>query len=332
MFLLLQKSPGALGKLTPIEERVLFGFGENMLYILKNTLKHWAHAMWEKIRVDPSFRPIREREHVDLIMLHLREFQKSYEERYGKMESGKPSSVFGEVKDNTVFIKSTGYGVKVVLGLLMADRMHVVERKRKLERETVGFIELKADEVAHDAKNCPICQEPMGVENLEGTKEAPLRLVICCGQVIGSGCMRAWLGELVYESVYRDTCPVCRFKFPDSFMELLFSKDEYTARILNDRPEVNLVSPSPGPAETRGDQQEQDAELQRDGELSEEGEFMDVDPNSDLELLSPSPLGGVRRVIRQTALGFVEDFGFNQVEPGELAENQVLEDHFEMEG
>lgn len=224
---------------------MLFEFGENMLFILNDTLKRWAHAMWAKVRRDPGLRPIREREHVDLIMQYLNVFQKSYEEQYGKMESGKPSSAFGEIKDNTVFIKSTGYGVKVVLGLLMADRMHVVERKRKFERETVGFIELQADEVEHDAKDCPICQEPMGVESPEGTKETPLRLVVCCGQVIGSGCMRAWLGELVYEDVYRDTCPVCRFKFPDSFMELLFSKDEYATRASKERGEVDLVSPSP---------------------------------------------------------------------------------------
>jgi hypothetical protein len=37
-------------------------------------------------------------------------------------------------------------------------------------------------------------------------------------------------------------------------------------------------------------------------------------------------------MVRQTALGFIEDFSPHQVELGELVEGQVHEDDFDIEG
>jgi hypothetical protein len=135
------QKPDAFGELTPPEALVLAKFGDNVLYIFKRTLKSWARAMLSKVQEDPGLRPIRERAHVDIIMEYLREFQIAWEDRFGKMEIWKTASGFGEVRDNTVFVKRIGYGVKVVLGLLMADRTHVVEKKRNMEREFIGFME-----------------------------------------------------------------------------------------------------------------------------------------------------------------------------------------------
>ena len=270
---------------------------------------------------------------MNLIMEYLDVFQKLYEKTFGKMETGKSSSALGEIKKNTIFIKSTGYGVKVVLGLLMADRMHVVERKRKLEREIVGLMEVEVEHLEYDAKDCPICQDPMGIESPEGIKETPLQMVICCGQVIGARCLRAWLGELVYEDVYRDNCPTCRFKFPGSFLETLFSKDEYAARIGKEGYVIDLVSPAPEPAETIRAQQEQDALLREGfggGGESREGAFIDVD--DDMEVHSPPALIGMRRERIPTGLELFGRSGFPQIEPGELAEGELMEDDFDLEG
>jgi hypothetical protein len=344
---MVQNSSNAYANLTPVEEEVLSKFGDNMLFILKKALKIWAEAMLAKVAEDPGFRPIRELEHVDLIMEYLKVFQKAYEDRYGKMESGKPSSAFGEIKDHIVFIKSTCYGVKVVLGLLMADRMHVVERKRKLERAIIGFMEVEVEDLEGDGKDCPICQDPMGVESPEGTVEIPLRLVICCGQVIGGRCLRAWLGELMYHDTCRNNCPTCRFKFPKSFLENLFSKDEYAARIEKERDDVvlvtqrdgiELVSPTPEPVEMMRAQLEQETLLQQ--QLHDETESMEVELAR--ELISPSawPLSPPVRAaqMRRTNGPTVPErhqqhsMPLRQVQFGELAEGEVMEDDFDMEG
>jgi hypothetical protein len=321
---LIQKSSDVYGLLTPTEERVLGKFGENVLYIFRKLLKHWARAMLDKVHEDSGLRPIKEREHVGLIMEYLQKFQNSYEERFGKMETGKSPSAFGEIKDNTVFIKSTGYGVKVVLGLLMADRMHVIQKKRKLEREIIGFMEVEVENLEHDSKDCPICQDPMGVESPDGAKETPLRLVICCGQVIGSHCLKTWLTVMVFDN-HRDSCPICRFKFPLSFLENLFTPEEYRARIAREREELDLTSPTPDPAVPMRSQQEQDAlllgQLGGDGE----GEMMDVD--SVMELLR-SPSVGIRGVRRPMAV----EISSRSVEHADLAADEVMDDNFEVEG
>lgn len=68
-----------------------------------------------------------------------------------------PPGPQGAAKPNVVVIRSTGYCAKVFMGLLMADRFFVVQKKRKEERERLGFIELEASDLEDDAKNCPIC-------------------------------------------------------------------------------------------------------------------------------------------------------------------------------
>ena len=307
----------AYGELTEIEERVMAKFGENMLYILRKTLKMWAMAMMDLVRQESGLRPIREREHVDLIMKYLMIFQGFLEERFGKMDTGKHASAFGEIKDNTVFIKSTGYGVKVVLGLIMADRMHVVERKRRLEREVLGFVEAKVEDLEHDSTDCPICQDPMGVESPDGAREAPLRLVICCGQVIGSQCLKAWLVELVFEH-HRDTCPICRYKFPASFMEALFTGEEYAARLASQMEEVDLLIPSPTAVRSMRSQQEQDFFLQGEmgsGELDDDSDLVYIN-NINERIISPL----VTMIRTPMTIGGAVS---NEIEHGELREDEI---------
>jgi len=220
-----QQPKTKFGLLSPAEEPIVNHFGEPISIIMKDCLKRWARAMRVKLKGDPDIRPIREREHVNLIMEYLNVFQEGYEAVFGTMERNMHSPL-GQIKDNTVHIRSTGYAAKVFLGLLMADRLHVVEKLRREERERIGFVEMDEGEVEADSKNCPVCQDPMGVENPEGEKESPIRLVICCGQVIGENCMKQWLSEFAYEGAQRDSCPVCRFQFPESFMRTLFDTED----------------------------------------------------------------------------------------------------------
>jgi len=43
--------------------------------------------------------------------------------------------MFGNIKGGSVEIESTGYGVKILLGLMLADRIKVIDRFLRLERE-----------------------------------------------------------------------------------------------------------------------------------------------------------------------------------------------------
>ena len=251
-WLSMQKNSG-YGLLSPLEEPVIDQFGSSVKLILTDILKRWARAMRQKLRREPGPRPIKEREHVDLIMEYLREFQTAYEGVFGLIEDSKPTT-FGEGKNSTVYIRSTGYGVKVLLGLLMADRLHVVERKRREERERISFIKVEASCLPEDSKVCPICQDEMGIKTPEGTVEDPLRLVICCDQHIGESCLKAWLGEqLPGHDQPRDTCPVCRFTYPSSFREKLFEGDNESENeddvedtlLAEESTMIDLTSPSP---------------------------------------------------------------------------------------
>jgi hypothetical protein len=175
----------AYHKLTAIEEPLVSDFGMAMAQIIKDILRQWAQVIRERLRNSPELRPIREKEQVGIIMDFLRMFESEYESKFGKMEDNFSGSL-GEVKHNTIYIRSTAYGTKVFLGLLMADRLHVIDRKRRDERERIGFEEMVGSELAEDSKNCPICQEVMGVQSPEGQQETPIKLVVCCGQVFGN--------------------------------------------------------------------------------------------------------------------------------------------------
>lgn len=185
------KSESTFCSLTPIEEPLVAGFGFPMSLMIIDTLKRWAVTMLRKLRDSPELSPIREREHVNLIMDFTGEFETEYESRFGKMEDtniGRP----GIIKRNAVYIRSTAYGTKVFLGLLMADRLQVIDRKRREAREKIGFMKMIASEIADDSKDCPICQDAMGVINSEGKLETPIKLTVCCGQVFGD----QWYGAI----------------------------------------------------------------------------------------------------------------------------------------
>lgn len=155
-----------------------------MIGMIKDNLKEWAIDMKAELHQFPGLRPIRQQEHVVLIMRYLTRFQKEYEQKFG--ETGDTLGPLGKIENNTVYIRSTAYGVKVFIGLLMADRLTSIEEKRRKERIRISFREVSPSQLALDSKNCPICQEELGQENEEGSKEAAIKLVICCGQLFGA--------------------------------------------------------------------------------------------------------------------------------------------------
>lgn len=159
-------------------------FGAVMSSIIKDVLQKWFKAMRVKLRDTPEFRPINEKGQVDLIMDYLRDFENKYESEFGKLEEtvAKPD----EAKNHTVYIRSTAHGTKVFLALLMADRLNVIDEKRRKQRERICFVELSASDLEEDSKNCPICNDVMGFQSAEGKNESPVKLVACCGQILGN--------------------------------------------------------------------------------------------------------------------------------------------------
>jgi hypothetical protein len=148
-------------------------------------LKRWTRDVRVEFRDSPGPRPIRQKWHVNLIMNYLHMFQDEYEWNFG-WTGDKGTAPLGEIKNNTVYIQGHGDGMKIFLGLLMADRLQVVDESRRKQRVQVGFEELIPEDLAEDSKNCNICGDEFGVQNQEGRQETPIKLTICCGQVFGN--------------------------------------------------------------------------------------------------------------------------------------------------
>jgi hypothetical protein len=245
-----------LGQFSPMEEGLTMQFGTTIQRITRETLAEWAAAIQVIMKETGPYKSLKERESVIMIMEHLCNFHQKYEEVYGLMEE---TSTFGKVKGNAVHIQSTGYGVKVLCGLLMADRLHVIEKIRKEERERVCFERVDNSDLPADGKNCNVCQDPLDTETPEGTSEQGLKLIICCQQVIGEFCLKEWLARS--GPSLRKNCPNCRFDFPSCFLVKLFGEgyqmevdsedggDDLEDTIVVEQPRevIDLLSPSPEP-------------------------------------------------------------------------------------
>lgn len=243
---------------------------------------------------------IKEREHVMLIMEYLGLFQEQFEYSFGKMEHAK-SRALGDgkllpiifhffctlavagcfqscprfieilrlthiiVKDDTVYIQSTGYTAKVLLGLMMADRLQVIEGLRRQERELIGYTEIDVNTLKEEDRTCIICTETLGQSNADGIKEDPIKLIICCQRIFGKNCMKKWLDEeATYPDMPNDSCPMCRYVFPLSFLDKLMDLDSQ-----DDDGEEHVAN-----AEPREVEEEHEAQI----------EVMEVDESQDQPL------------------------------------------------
>jgi hypothetical protein len=270
--------------LTPFEIPIITQFGTTVLTIFKRTLKTWASTMLTALAKTHHNAKVDMKVHVDIIMDHLRNFQRQWERVFGLMESGAGSEGSG----NEVRILSTGYGVKVLLGLVMADRLSVLDRLRKIERKKIGrglahpplFVELPPDEIPEDRKICPICQDGIGDGNHVDT--TGIQLTVCCGQVVGDGCLRYWLRREEGRESKR-SCPCCRFLFSKGFLDRLLMGYESKSKV-DPRDEdgeggghvvINLLSPTATP--------EPEIEFSHDDILPDDLD-LGLDSEGDLEL------------------------------------------------
>lgn len=158
---LLNKPDCVLSMLTPYELCALEKFGSTVMLLIKDSLKKWIREMRQMVASSRLYKPLQKKELVDLIMQHLQPFADAWEEKFGMMElpteeQRKPHR--GDPAKSQVHISSTGYGTKVIMGLLMADRIHVIEIKRNKVRRDVGYHMVNASSLKDDdLTSCNIC-------------------------------------------------------------------------------------------------------------------------------------------------------------------------------
>jgi hypothetical protein len=268
-----RKKKSSWGKLTPAEQIIISQFGSKIESIIRNVMRRWNRAMQEKIRTDREFRRIGQFQHVTLILQYLQDFNRQYEEAFGYIEEKKNSDL-GVVQDGTVIITSTGYGAKLVLGLMMGDRVQVAREIRKQERYLIGLLEVDHTGLKEDEKHCPICQDEMGVENLDGVKETCVEMAVCCGQYFGEICLKTWFSEYSNDGSTKTTCPYCRSNVPQPLLYkfLGWDDDESDGNDTDDNDPaqlialdyqqfVNLLNPSSSPQRQLDPDQESQVEV-----------------------------------------------------------------------
>ena len=281
---------------TPHELPIIAQFGSNVSSLLKRTLKIWAKALLASLALTRPFVCIRAQTQVETIMRYLRLFQTSWEKIFGVMP-GEPGDVLG-ARDGKVYIESTGYGAKVLLGLMMADRLSVVDTLRIRARENVGhFREVCPGDVDEEHRVCTICYECIGhMEDGCGDRTG-IQMITCCGQVIGGECLRFWAKTMVKANradrrKKPPSCPHCREEFDDGFLAKLFNGywDGYdlkqrVEKAVDGHQAINLVGPAPTP--------ESEVELVIDDILqSEVGFGLEGSMESDLLELDDGIFGG----------------------------------------
>lgn len=147
------------------------------------------------------------------------EFRDEWEKMYGKMTAPIYHSKEDEL-ESTIRIASTGQGARYLLGFMMTDRAKLTDQRRRWEKEEIGFTPVDHTTLPYGCKNCPICQDDMGIESPEGEKEEAIRLVYCCGNIFGKECLLRWVDS---EQGGRQDCPFCRAVFTHSLINKLVS-------------------------------------------------------------------------------------------------------------
>lgn len=175
---------------------------------------------------------------VRMIMKHLDIFHEEWEASFGTMHIPEAHRDPQTLRTSEIHIPTTGYGCKVLLGLMMADRIYVVEMKRQQLRRYICFKGVGMETLEEDSKECFVCKNQMCVEDEDGLVEHPINLTFCCDKVIGMRCLKQWCyakGKGLHD------CPFCRSQFSDHFWDKLFGQTE-ASEMLTRSIEMALMS------------------------------------------------------------------------------------------
>jgi len=232
------KSSNAYGDLTPTEEPIVARFGSTVQGIVKKILSDWSAEMKKLLDRGKPLQNINQPMQVRMIMKHLDIFHEEWEASFGTMHIPEAHRDPQSLRSSEIHITTTGYGCKVLLGLMMADRIHVVEKKRQQLRAYICFKGVSMETLDEDSKERFVCKNQMCVEDEDGFMEFPIRLTFCCDKVIGMHCLKQWCnakGKGLHD------CPFCRSRFSDHFWDKLFGQTE-ASEILSRSIEMALMS------------------------------------------------------------------------------------------
>lgn len=178
-------------------------------------MKRWGKELSTRLLQGNQLRDPKNSDSIPLVCHYLERFSEKFEVFFGTMER------YEEMKDpkGVVVIKSTGFCAKLAVGLMMTDRLHVINHLRRRERERICFETITPEKLAVGDQVCFTCLQPYFEAGEEGEIEQPIKLVICCNQIIGFDCLKTWLNMQSATGLFKKTCPMCRFEFPKCFLD-----------------------------------------------------------------------------------------------------------------
>lgn len=328
------------GDFTPTEEAGIAQFGSKIASIINDILRRYVRALRRKLRKDGPLKRMVDDESLALIFIYLHEFHCQYEQCFGYMEAH--VNALGEITvNNIVRIRTTGYGAKLIAGLMMADRVQAAKLRQINELERVSLLQVDIKKIPKDSKDCPVCKEEMGATNIDGTQESCIQLVICCNQYFGEACLKTWLSAARNGGRTRASCPNCRYQFPQSFMDKLLgpeqepeadsSSDDFEPAPSTD-PEsqqiINLITPSPSPQLQLDLNQESQVELATSPALAWYTEFQQTinpttsSPPSQIQL-DPTQESQLE-VATTTMTAIIAEGGHMEIDLGPQSDDEFL--------
>jgi hypothetical protein len=213
-------------ELAPLELPVIEQFGSEVEKIFRGVLRCWGMYLMRAEAKRHAFAEVGPRTHCRLVHHHLDIFHSRWEQEFGILDYG---SLIETFEDGGVRIVSTGYAVKLLLGMMMSERLVALRELKKQALENMPLLTaLSPRDIPEDSKCCAICQEDIGVGDTAG-----IRMDLCCKQIVGNKCLLRWLRD---EDLHhgKTTCPCCRFEVPPRFT---FELHEATGAV--DRPRLD---------------------------------------------------------------------------------------------
>lgn len=184
-----------------------------MEQLINGIMKNWGATFLDTLAKDDGSHRLDQNLHVALVVEHLEKYVEGFEDKFGKM--AEPNS--HEIPDGGVVIHCTGYGVKILLGMMMTDRILIMDRVRA-EKLTLPRVELHDiplnDEGAVD--DCAICWCEI---------EDPVWARACCRKYFCIGCLKRQLSTMD-DGVRRTKCPHCCYVFPLAVIHTLFDGEQ----------------------------------------------------------------------------------------------------------
>lgn len=218
-----RRYPEKFATLSPAEQMAIIQFGPPMEQLIVSVMRNWGADFRAALDKDDGSHRLDQNLHVGLVVQHLEKYVEAFENKFGKM--AEPTSQ--EIPHGGVVIHCTGYGVKIFLGMMMTDRILVMDRARaeklNLPRVEIHDVPLNEEGAVDD---CAICWCEI---------EDPVWARACCRKYFCVECLKRQLST-IDDGVRRTKCPHCCYVFPIEIIHKLFGgEQQYEAAAIEER-------------------------------------------------------------------------------------------------